>query len=124
MQVTYTLKESINRAASNNIEIIDEIPQRNSSLNDDQFGTLTPFNDGQYHITYHDTSLILLDRNGSAIIGQNHSFGRIIDVAVCDEEVFVLRDVSKDALFPSSASAGIKPIVRVSTCPPKQSRSM
>lgn len=88
---TMMFRESINKGIPE-IQTIDlpsssEMPTQQSEQK--QFGTMKPFHD-QFLITFQGSNVWVLDPTTGVVVGCHSNLGCVVDVGVCDNDIFVL----------------------------------
>ena len=68
------------------------------SMENYQFGLLSVYQQS-YILSYHGTELFVIDPVIGAFTSYHTNLGHITDVAVCDDEVFILRNVTGRVLL-------------------------
>lgn len=91
VEATYIFKDLVNDKCPK-IELLQgtKVSLDQSSVNSDNFGPLIRVKDNLI-LTWYNTAMYMVDPSRGCLVGVQSGFGPIKDVAVCDNEAFILR---------------------------------
>ncbi len=90
VQATYIFRELIIEPNRGFHFLHDSIPSLAKNQRENQFGGLLVY-ESQYLVSFCGAGLYLVDPGTGSAVGYHTNLGHIVDVAVCGDEVFVLR---------------------------------
>ena len=77
-----------------------------AELDDKNFGRILPYL-GKLLLTYHASSLYIIDPDSGKLLACQHDLGNIQSLCVCDDEIFMLRHNSSRAII----RLALKPLI-------------
>ncbi|XP_061173817.1 tectonin beta-propeller repeat-containing protein 2-like isoform X2 [Saccostrea echinata] len=86
---TYLFKELLNSTHSE-IQLLYKNGIPSSRVSDHQFGPLLLYME-KYLVTWNETSLYVLSPEDNSVVGSQRALGAVVDVAVSEDEIFILR---------------------------------
>ena len=89
VQATYIFKDLV-KSDSQSIHLLPDTIQSIPRNEDRQFACLEIYQETQL-VTVHDGTLYVIDPGLGTFIGYHSNIGNVIDFAVCEDEIFLLR---------------------------------
>ncbi|XP_078316066.1 tectonin beta-propeller repeat-containing protein 2-like isoform X2 [Crassostrea virginica] len=112
---TYLFKELLN-SVHQEIQLLFKNGMPASRVSDHQFGPVRLYME-KYLVTWNDSSLYILSPEDNSVVGSQRALGAVVDVAITEDEIFILRknnerNLIRVAVYPEKKGASEKLIPR------------